>query len=137
AKGPTLDSLYGNAMRELVKQYPDDIDAATFFAEALMNVHRYQWYDDKGKPINETEEIKATLEAILRRNPDHLLANHLYIHLLDTSPYPEYALGSAYRLVAQASGPGMGHLIHMPSHIFMTLGDYEKTVTENEQAVLS
>src|SRR5690606_21242686 len=81
AKGRSLDSLYCNAMRELVKQYPDDIDAATFFAEALMNVHRYQWYDDKGKPINETEEIKATLEAILRRNPDHLLANHLYIHL--------------------------------------------------------
>jgi hypothetical protein len=82
ANGQTLDSLYCNAMRELAKQYPDDVDAATFYAEALMSVHRYQWYDTKGKPINEAEDIKTLLEAILRRNPDHLLANHLFIHLL-------------------------------------------------------
>lgn len=65
--GQTLDSLYCNSMRELVKQYPDDIDAATFYAEALMCVHRYQWYDANSKPINEAEEIKTVLEAILRR----------------------------------------------------------------------
>jgi tetratricopeptide (TPR) repeat protein len=135
--GQTLDSLYCNAMRELVKQYPDDVDAATLYAEALMTIHRYQWFDAMGNPINETEKIKAILEAILRRNPDHLLANHLYIHLLDTSPYPEYALGSAYRLSDLASGPGMGNLIHMPSHIFMTLGEYGKTVSGNKQAVLA
>ena len=137
ANGQRLDSLYCNAMRELAKQYPDDVDAATFYAEALMSVHRYQWYDNKGKPINEAEDIKTLLEAILRRNPDHLLANHLFIHLLDTSPYPEYALGSAYRLSTLASGAGMGHLIHMPSPIFMTLGEYEKTANGNKQAVLA
>jgi tetratricopeptide (TPR) repeat protein len=137
AAGEAMDSSYCNAMGALVKQYPDDIDAAALFAEALMSVHRYQWYSVDGKPIHEAVEIKTVLEAILRRNPDHLLANHLYIHLLDTSPYPEYALGSAYRLSVLASGAGMGHLIHMPSHIFMTLGEYEKTANGNKQAVLA
>jgi tetratricopeptide (TPR) repeat protein len=135
--GKMLDSSYGRAMWELTRQYPDDVDAAALYAESLMCIHRYQWYDANGKPINEEKEIKTTLEAILRRSPNHLLANHLYIHLLDTSPYPEYGLASAYRLNAIASGAGMGHLIHMPSHIFMTLGDYDKTVKANQQAALA
>lgn len=79
-----------------------------------------------------TEEIQQVLEAVLRRDPDYPLANHLYIHLLDTSPHPEYALASAQRLVNVA--PGAGHLVHMPSHIFLTLGDYEMTARVNEQA---
>jgi tetratricopeptide (TPR) repeat protein len=132
ADGSKLDSEYRDAMRELVKQYPDDMDAASLYAESVMNLHRYQWYSAEGKPAEETEEILSVLEGILRRDPDHPLANHLHIHVLDTSPHPEYALASAYRLMHIA--PGAGHLVHMPSHIFMTLGDYEMTAGMNEQA---
>ncbi len=128
-----IDSDYRDAMRKLVNQYPDDLDAASLYAESLMNLHRYQWYSADGEPAEETEEIRGVLEGVLRRNPDHPLANHLYIHVLDMSPYPEYALASAYRLGAIA--PAAGHLIHMPGHIFMTLGDYEMTARVNEQAV--
>lgn len=97
-----------------------------------MNLHRYQWYSADDKPAEETEDILRVLEGVLRRNPDHPLANHLYIHVLDMSPHPEYALASAYRLGAIA--PAAGHLVHMPGHIFMTLGDYEMTARVNEQA---
>ena len=127
-----IDSAYRDAMRELVKQYPDDLDAASLYADALMNLHRYQWYDADHKSAEETPEILGVLETIMRRDPDHPLANHLYIHLLDTSPHPEYALASAYRLSNTA--PGAGHLVHMPSHIFLALGDYEMTARVNERA---
>jgi tetratricopeptide (TPR) repeat protein len=132
ADGNKMDSDYRDAMRELAKKYPDDLDAVSLYAESVMNLHRYQWYSAEGKPAEETEEILSVLEAVLRRDPDHPLANHLHIHVLDTSPHPEYALASAYRLSTIA--PGAGHLVHMPSHIFMTLGDYEETARINEQA---
>jgi hypothetical protein len=93
-----LDLDYREAMRALTRQYPDDLDAASLYAESVMNVHRYEWYGADGKPAEETADILAVLEDIIRRDPDHPLANHLYIHLLDTSPHPEYALPSAYRL---------------------------------------
>jgi tetratricopeptide (TPR) repeat protein len=127
-----IDSAYRDAMRELVKQFPDDLDAAALYADGVMNLHRYRWYGADGKPVAETAEILNVLENIMRRDPDHPLANHLYIHLLDTAPHPEHALASAYRLSNIA--PGAGHLVHMPSHIFLTLGDYEMTARVNEQA---
>ena len=127
-----IDSDYRDAMRELMKQYPDDLDAASLYADAVMNLHRYRWYAADGKPAEETAEILSVLEQIMRRDPDHPFANHLYIHVLDTAPHPEHALASAYRLSNIA--PGAGHLVHMPSHIFLTLGDYEMTARVNEQA---
>ncbi len=128
-----IDQDYHDAMQGLMRQYPDDLDAASLYAESVMNLNRYRWYDAKGNPSEEAEESRLLLETIMRRNPDHALANHLYIHLLDTSPHPEHALASAYRLANLV--PGAGHLVHMPSHILMTLGDYEMVAKVNEQAV--
>ena len=127
-----IDRDYREAMLEVTKQYPDDMDAASLYAESIMNIHRYDWYRAGGEQAEETPEIQNVLEGILRRDPNHPLANHLYIHLLDTSPHPEYALASAYRLGDVV--PGAGHLVHMPSHIFMTLGDHEMTARVNERA---
>ncbi len=127
-----IDRDYRDAMRELVRQYPDDLDAASLYAESVMNLHRYVWYNADGKPSEEAEESLNVLETIMRRNPDQPLANHLYIHLLDTSPHPEYALAAAYRLADLV--PGAGHLVHMPTHILMSLGDYEMTAQLNEKA---
>ena len=127
-----IDRDYRDAMRELVRQYPDDLDAASLYAESVMNLNRYRWYAADGKQAEETEEILNVLQTLMRRNPDHALANHLYIHLLDVSPHPEHALASAYRLANLV--PGAGHLVHMPSHILMTLGDYEMSAKVNEQA---
>lgn len=127
-----IDREYSEAMAALARHYPDDMDAATLFADSVMNLRRYRWFDANGKPEEGTVEAQNALEAILRRAPDHPLANHLFIHLLDTSPHPEYALPSASRL-GQLT-PGIGHLVHMPTHIYLSLGDYDATARLNEQA---
>jgi len=95
-----------------------------------MMAHRYEWFHDD-MPAEGTKEVIQRIENVLLRDPDHPLANHLYIHILDTG-HPEQALGAAYRLGQIA--PGLGHLIHMPSHIFFNLGDYEMAARVNAQA---
>jgi len=125
-----LDESYATAMTKLVSRYPDDLDAWAFSLEARMMAHRYEWFHGN-MPQEGTSEIIQEIEDLLRRDPDHPLANHLHIHILDTS-HPELALGSAYRLGQLA--PGLGHLIHMPSHIYFNLGDYEMTARVNTQA---
>jgi tetratricopeptide (TPR) repeat protein len=98
-----------------------------------MDLDRYDWYEAAGQPKMGTDEFLVLLESVLRREPDHPLANHLYVHVLDTSPHPERALGSAYRLVKLA--PGAGHLLHMGGHIFWDIGDYQMAAHVNELAV--
>jgi len=98
-----------------------------------MVLHRYEWFQGS-TPEHSTPEIMNDIESLLRRAPDHPLANHLYIHILDTG-HPEMALGVAYRLGSVA--PGLGHLVHMPSHIFFNLGDYEMAARVNEQAAVA
>jgi tetratricopeptide (TPR) repeat protein len=127
-----VDRDYSQAMAALARRYPDDMDAATLYADSVMNVRRYRWYDADGTPAEGTQEAQNALEAVLRRMPDHPFANHLFIHLLDTSPHPEFALPSAGRLAHFA--PGMGHLVHMPTHIYLSLGDYDAAARLNEQA---
>lgn len=129
---PKQALAYKTAMGELVRKYPDDLDAATLYAESAMNLRPWQlWYKD-GKPAEGTEEIVAVLESVLKRNPNHLGANHYYIHAVEASPQPERALPSAMRLGKLA--PGAGHLVHMPAHITIQTGDYEFSQKSNEEA---
>jgi tetratricopeptide (TPR) repeat protein len=130
-----LDIAYRDAMAKLVKHYPDDLDAATLYADGAMNVHRWQLWLHDGRPNEGTEEIVAVLESVLDRNPNHLGANHFYIHALEASPHPERALASAMRLEKLA--PAAGHLVHMPSHIYARLGDYVAAERVNTNAVMA
>lgn len=126
---------YRNAMRDLVKQFPDDLDAATLFAEAGMNLHPWGLWHADGKPEEGTEEIVATLESVIRREPNHLGAIHYYIHAVEASNSPERALAGANRLAQLA--PAAGHIVHMPAHIYIRTGDYEEAVKTNQKAALA
>jgi tetratricopeptide (TPR) repeat protein len=127
-----LALAYRDAMRELYRRYPDDLDAATLFADSLMNVRPWQLWTKDGKPAEGTEEIVAVLEGVLKREPHHAGANHLYIHAVEASTHPERALPSAARLEKLA--PQAGHLVHMPAHIYIRTGDYAAAARSNVEA---
>jgi tetratricopeptide (TPR) repeat protein len=135
---PNSDQLqlhrdYSGAMRELARQYPDDLDAATMFAESLMMLRPWQLWTLDGEPAPGTLELVAVLESILRRNPNHPGANHFYVHAVEASPNLERAIPSAVRLMTLV--PGAGHLVHMPGHIFLQTGDFDLAAETNVQAV--
>jgi tetratricopeptide (TPR) repeat protein len=123
---------YHNAMREVSKKFPDDLDAATLFAESGMNLHPWGLWHVDGTPLAGTEEIVATLESVIRRDPNHLGAIHYYIHATEASANPERALAGANRLAAMA--PAAGHIVHMPAHVYIRTGDYDAAVKINEEA---
>ena len=127
-----LDQSYARAMRELSLRYPDDLDAATLYAEAMMDLRPWKLWTPDGAPEEGTEAILATLESVMRRNPNHPGANHYYIHAVEASNQPERAAASAERLPALV--PGAGHLVHMPAHIQMRTGDYRGAVDSNDRA---
>src|SRR5215471_4453105 len=124
-----LDAEYANGMRDLSKRYPDDLDAATLYAESLMDLHPWKQWTLDGRPTQGTEEILAVLESVLRRDPNHLGANHYYIHATEASPHPEWALASARRLETLA--PAASHLVHMPAHAYMRVGEYSAATHSN------
>ena len=124
---------YKNAMGELAKRFPDDLDAATLYAESMMNLHPWKLWTLDGKPGENTLEIVSVLEGVLRRNPNHTGANHYYIHAVEASTSADRALPSAERLGKIA--PKAGHLVHMPSHIYIRTGDYSKAAQSNVDAI--
>lgn len=126
-----LDVAYAGAMRKLAHRYPDDLDAATLFAEALMDTMPWHYWTAEGKPRPGTEEIITTLEYVMERNPDHPGANHFYIHAVE-AVHPEKGLAAADRLGTLV--PGVGHLVHMPAHIYLRVGEYDKASRANERA---
>jgi len=126
---------YANAMRELAHKYPNDPDAQVIFAESLMDLHPWQLWTVDGKPNENTPEIISTLEAVLKRWPNHPGANHYYIHALEASPNPELAQMSADRLGNMV--PSAGHLVHMPAHIYLRTGNYSAAVKANQDAIAS
>ncbi|OLB19820.1 MAG: hypothetical protein AUH16_06300 [Acidobacteria bacterium 13_2_20CM_57_7] len=126
---------YRDAMRDVVKRFPDDVDAATLFAEAGMNLHPWGLWRPDGTPEEGTEEIVSTLESVIRREPNHLGAIHYYIHSVEASSSPERALAGANRLAQLA--PAAGHIVHMPAHIYIRTGDYEAAVKTNQKAALA
>ena len=123
---------YKNAMGDLVKRYPDDLDAATLYAESAMNLRPWKFWTADGKPAEGTEEIVATLESVLRRDPNHIGAIHYYIHAVEASFTPERALPYAPKLPSLI--PAAGHLVHMPAHIYARTGDYEAAALSNKNA---
>ena len=126
------DQAYANAMRRLVAAYPDDVDAATLAAEALMLLRPWDYWQADGRPRPGTDELVAILEATLRREPDHPGACHYYIHAVEASSDPRRALECATRLPSLM--PGAGHLVHMPAHIYMRLGLYREASERNATA---
>jgi tetratricopeptide (TPR) repeat protein len=129
----TLDRAFATAMRELVREYPDDVDAQTLFAEALMDTMPWDYWQGDRSPKPETEEALAALRFVLARQPDHPGANHFYIHAVEAGPNPELGIPSADRLMRYA--PKAGHLVHMPSHIYVRVGQYHQATLANERAV--
>jgi tetratricopeptide (TPR) repeat protein len=131
-----FNEAYANAMREVVKKYPDDLDAATLFAEALMDIHPWDYYNkDTREPQPWTPEIVSTLESVMKRDPNHPGANHFYIHAVEASKNPERGLPMAGRLSTLV--PAAGHLVHMPAHIYIRTGNYDKASEVNEHAIKS
>ena len=128
-----LANDYVSAMRRLSQRYPDDPDAATLYAESLMDLHPWMLWTNDGQPGPETTEIVSVLEGVLRKWPTHVGANHFYIHAMEASPDPEAALPSAQRL--ETLVPAAGHLVHMPAHIYIRTGDYAAAVKSNVAAV--
>ncbi len=123
---------YRDAMRHVVEEFPDDLDAATLFAEAGMNLHPWGLWHVDGTPEAGTDEIVSTLESVMKRDPNHLGAIHYYIHVVEASSNPERALAGANKLAALA--PSAGHIVHMPAHVYIRTGDYEAAVKTNEKA---
>lgn len=130
-----LDQAYCDAMRKLSEKYPDDLDAASMFAESIMNLHPWNYWLKDGTAQTWTTEILSTLEAVLKIKPDHHGANHFYIHAVEASKDPERGLPSADRLRFLA--PGAGHLVHMPAHIYIRTGKYHEGTLANIRAVKS
>jgi hypothetical protein len=126
-----LAVAYHNAMRTLAHKYPLDADAATLYAESGMNLRPWDLYAPDGTPRPGTAAICATLESVLRRVPQHIGANHFYIHATEASLHPERALQSAGRLASMKFEPAAAHLTHMPAHTFARTGFYRPASGSN------
>jgi tetratricopeptide (TPR) repeat protein len=128
-----LDEAYAAAMRPVWKSSPTDADVGAMFAEAMMDLRPWDLWTAVGQPQPGTEEIVATLEAVLTQSPDHPLALHLYVHAVEASSHPEKALAPSDRL--RNLQPGLGHLVHMPSHVDVRLGRWPQAVEANSKAI--
>jgi tetratricopeptide (TPR) repeat protein len=127
------DEAYAHAMRDLARRHPRDADVLTLTADALMAPRGRDYWRRDGRPQAWTRIILDTLDAVLRVAPDHPGAHHLRIHVLEDSPHPQRALESAERLPALA--PGLGHLVHMPTHVYFHMGRYADALAANERAI--
>jgi tetratricopeptide (TPR) repeat protein len=128
-----LDRAYADAMEKAWHQFPDDPDVAALFAESLMNLQPWDLWTTDGAPKGRALEVAAVLERALRQSPRHPGLNHFYIHAVEASPWPQLALDAADRLATLV--PGSGHLVHMPSHIYMRTGRYAQAVEANQRAI--
>jgi tetratricopeptide (TPR) repeat protein len=128
-----LDKAYAEAMRKVWHNYPNDADVGAFFAEAMMDLRPWDQWTPEGQPQPGTDEIIATLDAVLKLDLQHPFANHLYIHAVEASPHPDKALPAADRLLPLQ--PGLAHNVHMPSHIYIRVGRWQDAVDSNTKAV--
>lgn len=132
---PALDSAYAKAMTEIARKYPKDPDAQSLYAESLMDLTPWNYWTDRGtKPRPGTLELVSSLEKTIQRYPNHPGACHFYIHLVEASTTPGRAIPCSERLAKLM--PGAGHLVHMPSHIYMRVGRYHEVVEHNHHAVV-
>ena len=129
-----LDIAYAAAMKKVYDQFSSNPDIGALYAESLMDLHPWDLYEKKTKePKAWTPELTGILEKLMRANPMHPGAHHFYIHAMEASATPEKALGSAYLLDTLVRGAG--HLVHMPSHIYINTGDYHLGTLSNLRAV--
>ncbi|MFZ0790287.1 MAG: hypothetical protein WAM94_11785, partial [Chromatiaceae bacterium] len=128
----SLDLAYADAMGEVARRFPNDPDAASLYAEALMDTMPWDYWEPDGSPKPATRILLATLESALKSHPDHPLANHLYIHAVE-KVHPRLGVAAADRL--RELVPGAGHLVHMPGHIYIRVGRYADAVQANEKAI--
>lgn len=126
------DFAFVDAMRNLHAKYPDDADIATIFGESYMNTTRWDYWEADGTAKPGTAEAQAAFESAMRSEHDHPGANHLYIHLMEASSQPELAMPAAQKL--EATVPISGHMVHMPGHIYLRVGEYEKAIDINERS---
>ncbi len=135
---PDFDRLatgYRDAMRNLVEKYPDDADARALLAEAIMDIHPWRLWKPSGDPEEGTRELVENIERGLAAEPKHVGLLHFYIHAIEASDDPGRALEAARRLSALPMEPAAAHLVHMPAHIYMRIGDWEAAVQSNEHAI--
>jgi tetratricopeptide (TPR) repeat protein len=129
-----LDKAYADAMRAVASRFSGDAEVATLYADALMNVAPWDYWERGGKQLRPAvADLVPTLEHVLERDPNHAGAIHLYIHAVEASDNPKRAEQYADRLAKLT--PGAGHLVHMPSHIYFVLGRYKDSLATNVQAV--
>jgi tetratricopeptide (TPR) repeat protein len=127
-----LNQRYVQAMGGLFERYRDDSDVAVLFADSLIVAAKGAVWRADGTPSPDTKRALGIVEGVLRRQPHHVGANHLHVHIVENSPTPARALSSARRL--ETLVPDAGHLLHMPSHIYLRLGDYRRAVAVNQRA---
>jgi tetratricopeptide (TPR) repeat protein len=128
-----LDEAYAAAMERVHTQFPSDPDVATLFAESLMNLQAWDYWESDGSPKGRIDEIVSTVESVLAAYPEHPGANHFYIHAVEASNDPDRAVDAAERLTSIV--PGSGHLVHMPSHIYIRVGRYIDAAQSNRDAI--
>ena len=128
-----LNEAFAQAMGDLARQYPDDMDAQTFWAEAMMDTQPWDYWEADGQtPKGHGAQIVATLEKVLQAAPDQPGALHLYLHAGEAPTTPERAEAAADRLLRAM--PNAGHVVHMPSHIYYRVGRYADAAAANELA---
>lgn len=127
------DKTYADAMREVHRRFPDDDDIATLYIESMMNIHPWNYWMRDGYSQAGTTEIVALTEAVIQRNPKHPGALHMYIHLVEATNTPERAEKAADTLLTLM--PAAGHMIHMPSHIYLRVGRYADAIKSNQLAI--
>jgi tetratricopeptide (TPR) repeat protein len=134
AERAALDAAYAQRMGEVAARFPDDQDIQALYAEALMDLSPWDYWQSGGaEPQGRTAEIVDILEGLLAKNPDHPGAIHYYIHMVEASSKPERAKPYLNRLAA--ASPGVGHLVHMPFHIYYRVGEYKAALDANKAAV--
>jgi hypothetical protein len=129
------DKAYADAMRDVAKAFPDDLDAQSLFAESMMDLRPWGYWMPDGEPNPGTAEIVSLIESVIERDSHHPLALHLYIHLMEPTETPEKAAVASDRLLTLM--PGAGHMVHMPSHIYQRIGRYADAAKSNELAVMA
>src|SRR5579864_222865 len=122
-------------MRKVVARYPDAPDARALFAEALMDLHPWRLWQPDGTAGPDTPELVEDIETGLTQSPDHIGLLHFYIHATEASSDPGRALAAARRLASMPMEPAAAHLVHMPAHIYMRVGDWESAVQSNVHAI--
>ena len=129
-----LNMSYMEAMVKVVKKYPEDANIQILYAAAIMNTVPWNYWDKDGKPSPNIKEAKAALEKAMKLKPENPGAHHYYIHMVEL-PYPDLGVASADKLASLM--PGAGHIVHMPSHIYIRVGRYKEAVEVNQAAILA